>query len=302
VRVILVPTLGKIQDSMKGPTLLLNTAASLRTIHNQHMNTPYISKTNKPSPQVVEGSKTYLALMQQLRTDLPVYVRHLDRMFGFVTLEVAKWQERWYREVGQGWSDLWTALDVGPGSRKEYRARRHKELSAKKRPSRNQPHPADTSEDLQRRGAYGCNGEETAAMWWDRWEGVNLAVTALGVPSGAALQGVRSLQGLIKHPPAAVAGVHYPLEAPEPTYNAPFNGHIIHEGAEDEGEEEEFFPPGYYPSSPSSGGRRISRPYVPSRDSTSTQDISSPIQSHPINSFLPAVRYTHSGRQLILTL
>ncbi|KAG8838375.1 hypothetical protein FRB91_007656, partial [Serendipita sp. 411] len=81
IKQTLVPTLAKIQESMKGPTLLLNTAASLRTVHNQLMNTPYTTKNNRPSPQVVEGSKTYLALMQQLRTDLPVYVRHLDRMF-----------------------------------------------------------------------------------------------------------------------------------------------------------------------------------------------------------------------------
>ena len=285
---------------MRGPTLLLNTAASLRTVHNQLMNTPYTSKTSRPSPQVVEGSKTYLALMQQLKTDLPVYVRHLDRMFGFVVLEVAKWQERWYREVGQGWSDLWAALDVGPGSRKEYRARRHKELSAKKRAPRN-PHPEDNAEsELQQRGAYGCNGEETAAIWWDRWEGVNLAIKALGVPSGAALQGVKSLQGLIKHPPAPVAGVHYPLEAPSPPRNAPFSRQPIHEGTEDE-EEDVFSPPGYYPVSPSSADRRVSR-YAPSRDSTSTQEISSPTQLHPLDSLLPAVGYNPPHSSLILTV
>lgn len=268
---------------MKGPTLLLNTAASLRTVHNQLMNTPYISKTNRPSPQVVEGSKTYLALMQQLRTDLPVYVRHLDKMFGYVILEVAKWQERWHREVGQGWSDLWTALDVGPGSRKEYRARRHKELSTKKRPSRNQIYANEPPESEIQRGAYGCNGEETAAMWWDRWEGVNLAINALGVPSGAALEGVRSLQGLLKQPQVPVPGVNSPLGAPEPSYNAPFNDNVIHE-AEEEEREEDFYPLGYFPNAPSER-----KSYAQSRHSGSTQDVGSPTSTHTISSFLPAV-------------
>ncbi|KAG8817691.1 hypothetical protein FRC18_000399, partial [Serendipita sp. 400] len=191
IKQTLVPTLAKIQESMKGPTLLLNTAASLRTVHNQLMNTPYTTKNNRPSPQVVEGSKTYLALMQQLRTDLPVYVRHLDRMFAYVILQVAKWQERWYREVAQAWADLWAALEVGPGSRKEFRSRRHRELTGKKAQN-------PTESNAPQRGAYGCSGDETAAIWWDRWEDVNNAIRALGVPSGAALQGVRSLQGLIK--------------------------------------------------------------------------------------------------------
>ncbi|KIM30595.1 hypothetical protein M408DRAFT_7627 [Serendipita vermifera MAFF 305830] len=284
VKIILIPTLGKIQDSMKGPTLLLNTAASLRTVHNQLMNTPYISKTNRPSPQVVEGSKTYLALMQQLRTDLPVYVRHLDKMFAYVILEVAKWQERWHREVGQGWSDLWTALDVGPGSRKEYRARKHREQATKKRPSRNQLYASDTPEPEVQRGAYGCNGEETAAMWWDRWEGVNLAINALGVPSGAALQGVRELQGLIKNPPAAAPGIDSPLEAPGTSYSNSYKKDVIHEVDEDD-REEDFYPPGYFPND--SPTERKS--YAPSRYSSSTQDIGSPTHAHPINSFLPAV-------------
>lgn len=295
VRSTLAPTLTKIQDSMKGPTLLLNTAASLRTVHNQMMNTPYISKTNRPSPQMIEGSKTYLALMQQLRTDLPVYVRHLDRMFGYVILQVAKWQERWYREVGHAWGDLWAALEVGPGSRREYRARRHKELTSKKGSKPSEPESSE-----QRRGAYGCSGDETAAIWWDRWEEVNLAIAALGVPSGGALQGVRSLQGLMKIPQSS-AGSYFPQPISEPYQTPTFDGRTIPEDIKDE----EFgrHPPGYYTPAVAQTAppRRPSRPAIQTRSTTEmpmsqSLSVSSPTRSHAINSFLPAVSPGSQGK------
>ena len=270
---------------MKGPTLLLNTAASLRTVHNQMMNTPYISKTNRPTPQMIEGSKTYLALMQQLRTDLPVFVRHLDRMFGHVILQVAKWQERWYREVGHAWGDLWAALEVGPGSRREYRAKRHKELMNKKSSKPPEPESSD-----QRRGGYGCSGDETTTIWWDRWEEVNLAIAALGVPSGGALQGVRSLQGLMKIPDSSAG--YFPPSVSEPYYTPTFDGRTIPEDAGDE----EFgrHPPGYLPSSSQTAPpRRPLRPSLRSNVETSTGQslsVSSPTRSRGISSFLPSVR------------
>ncbi|PVG00358.1 hypothetical protein CPB86DRAFT_222203 [Serendipita vermifera] len=291
IKTTLVPALAKIQNSMKGPTLLLNTAASLRTVHNQLMNTPYTGKNSKPSPQLVEGSKTYLALMQQLRTDLPVYVRHLDRMFGFVIMQVAKWQERWYREMGHAWGDLWNALEVGPGSRKEYRARRHKELSKRKK-HREPSQTTDNGYEDARRGAYGCNGNETAAIWWDRWEEVNVAIAALGVPSGAALQGVRSLQNLIKNPKATFAAApRYPSHTPGSGSSSSFQHQIIPETEEMEEEEEERYPPGYFPPSPVQSERKL-RPSVrtnTSADSVKSPSLSSPTKAHSINHFLPVV-------------
>jgi hypothetical protein len=295
IKTTLVPALKKIQDSMKGPTLLLNTAASLRTVHNQLMNTPYTGKNSKPSPQLVEGSKTYLALMQQLRTDLPVYVRHLDRMFGFVIMQVAKWQERWYREVGHAWGDLWNALEVGPGSRKEYRTRRHKELSKRKKHREPSQTTGEAYED-ERRGAYGCNGNETAAIWWDRWEEVNLAIAALGVPSGAALQGVRSLQSLIKNPNATFAvAPRYPAHTPGSSSSSSFQQfqQFQHQAIPEteEIEEVERYPPGYFPPSPVRSERKL-RPSVrtnTSGDSTKSPSISSPTKTHSINHFLPVV-------------
>ncbi|KAG9019916.1 hypothetical protein FS842_007745, partial [Serendipita sp. 407] len=251
------------------------------------MNTPYTTKNNRPSPQVVEGSKTYLALMQQLRTDLPVYVRHLDRMFAYVILQVAKWQERWYREVAQAWADLWAALEVGPGSRKEFRSRRHRELTGKKAQN-------PTESNAPQRGAYGCSGDETAAIWWDRWEDVNNAIRALGVPSGAALQGVRSLQGLIKTA-GPVAAIPTPYSAP---YGSPFNSTIMYEGIEEEEDRTNRHPPGYFPAaSPPLEPRHKRPPRPPLRPKINTepssssyrQSMSSPVQNHAINSFLPAV-------------
>jgi hypothetical protein len=277
---------------MKGPTLLLNTAASLRTVHNQLMNTPYTSKRNRPSPQIVEGSKTYLALMRQLRTDLPVYVRHLDKMYGIVILQVAKWQERWYREVGKAWGALWKLLEVGPGNRKEYRVRRSNEIADKKKSGKK----TDSKEyDDPRRGAYGCSGDETVAIWWDRWEEVNSAVSALGVSSGAALQGVQSLQGLIKNPlPASIAGVNWPLQAPSPSRNIPFDGYANEEAMEFADPDDDYLP-GYFPTM-SASSRSLNRPSIQTQSrSTSTSTYNShghappPTQAHPINNFLPVV-------------
>jgi hypothetical protein len=252
------------------------------------MNTPFTGKSSKPSPQLVEGSKTYLALMQQLRTDLPVYVRHLDRMFGFVTMQWAKWQERWYREVGCAWGDLWKALEVGPGSRKEYRAKRHREMASSKRkpPTRNQ---ILRFEDEEQKGAYGCNGDETGAIWWERWEEINASINALGVPSGNALQGVKSLQNLLRSRqlPPAVAGVNYPLPAPEPIYSPPFDDRVIHEMEEPEDEDSRYMPPGYFPTSPSSINTQPKR--TPSQSTYIPRGETPSAQPHAINSFLPAV-------------
>lgn len=249
------------------------------------MNTPYHGKNSRPSAQMIEGSKTYLALMQQLRTDLPVYVRHMDRMFSFVIMQVAKWQERWYREVGNAWGDLWKALEVGPGNRKEYRTRRAKEIAHRRKKGQTKPYPEPGEAEDQQRGAYGCSGDETVAIWWDRWEEVQGTINALGVPSGAALQGVRSLQGLIKTPNLSGPN-NQPMYASDA---APRSGsvqdRIIHEE-----EEEDPMPPGYYPAMPAMP-RRSTRPSIQTPPSTSSnsQGMPSPVSVHPVNNFLPAV-------------
>ena len=167
---------------MKGPLLLLQTAATLRSSYVQLLNTPYGGKNGKPPQTLVDASGAYIALAEQLCIELPVYLKQLDHGFALIITQVARWQQKWWNEVAGAWSDLWRALGVGPGDRKSYKVRRNRERARKKgfkacEEAGPPPEP----------GEYGCDAQETSAIWWERWEEIGAMLAEYDISSGATI-------------------------------------------------------------------------------------------------------------------
>jgi hypothetical protein len=167
---------------MKGPLLLLQTTAALRSSYFQLLNTPNGGKNGKPSQTLVDASGAYIALAEQLCIELPVYLKQLDHGFALIITQVARWQQKWWNEVAGAWSDLWKALGVGPGGRKSYKVRRNRERARKKSYK-----AAEEAGPPPEPGEYGCDAEETIAIWWERWEEIGAILAGYGISSGDAM-------------------------------------------------------------------------------------------------------------------
>ena len=167
---------------MKGPLLLLQTAATLRSSYVQLLNAPYGGKNGKTPQSLADASGAYIALAEQLCTELPVYLKQLDHGFALIITQVARWQQKWWNEVAGAWSDLWKALGVGPGDRKSYKVRRNRERARKKGYK-----AAEEAGPPPEPGEYGCDAEETIAIWWERWEEIGVIIAEYGITSGATM-------------------------------------------------------------------------------------------------------------------
>jgi len=167
---------------MKGPLLLLQTAATLRPSYVQHLNMPYGSKNGKPTQSLVDASGAYIALAEQLCIELPVYLKQLDHGFALIITQVARWQQKWWNEAAGSWSDLWRCLGVGPGDRKSYKVRRNRERARKKGYK-----AAEEAGPPPEPGEYGCDAQETSAIWWERWEEIGAILVGFDISSGATM-------------------------------------------------------------------------------------------------------------------
>lgn len=167
---------------MKGPLLLLQTAATLRSSYVQLLNTPHGGKNGKTQQSLADASGVYIALAEQLYIELPIYLKQLDHGFALVITQVARWQQKWWNEVAGAWSDLWKSLGVGPGDRKSYKVRRNRERARKKGYK-----AAEEAGPPPEQGEYGCDAEETSAIWWERWEEIGDMIAEYGISSGATM-------------------------------------------------------------------------------------------------------------------
>lgn len=167
---------------MNGPLLLLQTAATLRSSYVQLLNGPYGGKNGKPPQSLVDASGAYIALAEQLCIELPVYLKQLDHGFALIITQVARWQQKWWNEVAGAWGDLWRALGVGPGDRKSYKVRRNRERARKKGYK-----AAEEAGPPPEPGEYGCDAQETSAIWWERWEEIGAMLAAYDISSGATI-------------------------------------------------------------------------------------------------------------------
>ena len=104
----LLMQLQRLRDSANAPERLLEAMRTLEPLHYGLLNFN-VSKT-RPPPQLLEASKSYVALRAQLHAELPKYLELLDKGIQVCLDAFRRTQvQLWTRIKGQ-WSELWDAL------------------------------------------------------------------------------------------------------------------------------------------------------------------------------------------------
>ena len=111
VREQLLPQLSTLLETLKRPTLLLETLHALEPHHFASLQQVSSAKGRPPSA-LNEASTAYVALRAQLCAELPSYLKLLNSGVTLCVGQVAKWQARLWRDVRARWSELWDALRV----------------------------------------------------------------------------------------------------------------------------------------------------------------------------------------------
>ncbi|KAH8980751.1 hypothetical protein EDB86DRAFT_3236681 [Lactarius hatsudake] len=99
----LLPQLRMLLDTIKRPTLLLDTLHALEPHHFASLQ--HNSAKGRPPSALNEASTAYVALRAQLCAELPAYLKLLNSGVTLCVGQLAKWQARL-------WRDLWDALRV----------------------------------------------------------------------------------------------------------------------------------------------------------------------------------------------
>ncbi|KAH9039884.1 hypothetical protein EDB85DRAFT_1859276 [Lactarius pseudohatsudake] len=106
----LLPQLRMLLDTIKRPTLLLDTLHALEPHHFASLQ--HSSAKGRPPSALNEASTAYVALRAQLCAELPAYLKLLNSGVTLCVGQLAKWQARLWRDVRARWSELWDALRV----------------------------------------------------------------------------------------------------------------------------------------------------------------------------------------------
>ena len=110
VREQLLPQLSMLLDTIKRPTLLLDTLHALEPHHFASLQ--LISAKGRPPPALKEASIAYVGLRAQLIAELPAYLKLLNAGVTLCVRWLAKMQGRLWRDVRTRWSELWNDLRV----------------------------------------------------------------------------------------------------------------------------------------------------------------------------------------------
>ncbi|KAI0253767.1 hypothetical protein BJV78DRAFT_167551 [Lactifluus subvellereus] len=110
VREQLLSQLRTLLDTIKRPTLLLETLHALEPHHFALLQ--HNTAKGRPPPALQEASIAYVALRAQLRDELPAYLNLLRTGVTLCVGQLSKWQSRLWRDVRTRWSELWDALRV----------------------------------------------------------------------------------------------------------------------------------------------------------------------------------------------
>ena len=143
VRDQLLPQLRTLLETIKRPTLLLDTLHALEPHHFASLQ--HISAKGRPPPALHEASTAYVALRAQLCAELPAYLKLLNAGVTLCVGQLVSWQARLWRDVRARWSDLWDALRV--------------------------------------EGEMNAGSEETERVWRARWEEAACDLRALSIIS-----------------------------------------------------------------------------------------------------------------------
>ena len=106
----LLPQLRILLDTIKRPTLLLETLHALEPHHYALLQ--HNPAKGRPPSSLNEASIAYVSLRAQLDMELPAYLSLLDTGVTLCVYQLSRWQARLWHDVRMRWSDLWDALRV----------------------------------------------------------------------------------------------------------------------------------------------------------------------------------------------
>lgn len=133
--------LARLLDSMKAPFKLLKAMHELEPLHYSLLNLNY--SKHRPSPDMIDASQNYLALRGQLASDLPTYLKSLDKGVVACIRHLAFRQTDFWSEVRDHWGTLWDCLRI--------------------------------------EGETNAGCEETLRLWWSRYSDVEKGISDLHI-------------------------------------------------------------------------------------------------------------------------
>ncbi|KIM76643.1 hypothetical protein PILCRDRAFT_77630 [Piloderma croceum F 1598] len=137
----LLVDLARLVDSMRAPLRLLEAMNTLEPLHYGLLNINFAK--GRPPTALLEASQSYLALRGQLFSELPQYLRLLDKGIATSIMQLAHWQTSYWADVHDRWGGLWDALRVD--------------------------------------GEMNAGAAETSRVWWGRWSEVASVITGLNI-------------------------------------------------------------------------------------------------------------------------
>ncbi|KAJ3474559.1 hypothetical protein NLI96_g12392 [Meripilus lineatus] len=136
-----IERLTNLRDTTDAPERLLEAMYTLEPLHNGLLNIN-VAKT-RPSPQLLEASKSYLALRGQLYEELPRYLQLLHKGITHCLVDLSEMQTEFWMEFREKWGNLWDALKVD--------------------------------------GEIQGEAAETLRVWWDRFSQVEVQLSGLNI-------------------------------------------------------------------------------------------------------------------------
>jgi hypothetical protein len=133
--------LARLVDSMHAPMRLLEAMNTLEPLHYGLLN--FNVAKSRPPAALLEASQAYLALRGQLFSELPQYIKLLDRGIASSLIQLANWQTSYWADVHDRWGSLWDALRVD--------------------------------------GEMNAGAAETERVWWGRWAEVATVIQGLNI-------------------------------------------------------------------------------------------------------------------------
>ncbi|KAI0343603.1 hypothetical protein BDW22DRAFT_1316527, partial [Trametopsis cervina] len=110
IREQLFEQLARLTASTDAPERLLEAMRTLEPLHYGLLN--FNVSKSRPPPQLLEASKSYVALRAQLFAELPQYLELLHRGIVAAIMQFSKWQTEFWFAIRDKWSELWDALKV----------------------------------------------------------------------------------------------------------------------------------------------------------------------------------------------
>ena len=110
VRYELLVQLRRLSDSTNDPERLLEAMRTLEPLHYGLLN--FNVSKSRPPPELLEASKSYVALRAQLHAELPKYLELLDRGIQDSLNMFQRIQRMMWQRINGYWTELWEALRV----------------------------------------------------------------------------------------------------------------------------------------------------------------------------------------------